>query len=126
MVGFASLGGKPAYIGKVNHDSLGAVFARDLRAAGVEFAPPKAGLGSEPGTGESTARCLILVTPDAQRTMATDLGISVQLAPDDVDFGLISAAQILYLEGYLFDRPLAKQAFLAAAEAAHQREPRSP
>ncbi|MCX8501532.1 MAG: adenosine kinase, partial [Alphaproteobacteria bacterium] len=119
MVGFASLGGSPAYIGKVADDHLGAVFARDLGAAGVVYAAPRLGESAQE-RAEPTARCLILVTPDAQRTMATDLGISVHLSPADLDYELITAARILYLEGYLFDRPLAKQAFLAAAEAAHQ------
>ncbi|MDI9408701.1 MAG: adenosine kinase [Candidatus Pacebacteria bacterium] len=119
MVGFASLGGKPAYIGKVNNDGLGQVFERDLRSSGVQFAKPKSVLTAEL-MAEPTARCMILVTPDAQRTMATHLGISVHLNPADLDYELITAAEILYLEGYLFDRPQAKLAFLAAAKAAHQ------
>ena len=119
MVGFASFGGAPAYIGKVNSDSLGRVFDRDLKTAGVKFATTDAKL-TEELSHEPTARCLILVTPDAQRTMATHLGISVHLNPSDLDYEVITAAQILYLEGYLFDRPLAKLAFLAAAKAAHE------
>jgi sugar/nucleoside kinase (ribokinase family) len=114
IAGIASLGGKAAYIGKVADDLLGKVFAHDLRAAGVKYntAPLKG--------GPTTARCLILVTPDAQRTMNTFLGASVEFEPGDVDRDLVAAAQVTYLEGYLFDRPRAKEAFRQAAEIAHQ------
>jgi sugar/nucleoside kinase (ribokinase family) len=113
MAGIASLGGKGAYIGKVKNDQLGAVFRHDIRAVGVQF-------DSNPSTdGAPTARCLILVTPDAQRTMNTYLGACVDLGPDDIDPAVIQSAQVTYLEGYLWDRPLAKQAFLKAAELAH-------
>jgi sugar/nucleoside kinase (ribokinase family) len=113
MAGIASLGGKGAYIGKVRNDQLGDVFAHDLRAIGVRFdtAPLTA--------GPSTARCLILVTPDAQRTMNTYLGACVELGPDDIDPALIASAQVTYLEGYLFDPPGAKEAFRKAAKIAH-------
>jgi sugar/nucleoside kinase (ribokinase family) len=114
IAGVASLGGKSAYIGKVADDVLGKVFAHDLRAAGVQYnTQPLKG-------GPATARCLILVTPDAQRTMNTFLGASVEFQPGDVDRDLIAAAQVTYLEGYLFDRPLAKEAFRQAGEIAHQ------
>jgi sugar/nucleoside kinase (ribokinase family) len=114
IAGIASLGGKGAYIGKVAEDMLGKVFAHDLRAAGVQYnTPPLKG-------GPATARCLILVTPDAQRTMNTFLGASVEFEPGDIDRDLIAAAQVTYLEGYLFDRPLAKEAFRQAGEIAHQ------
>jgi sugar/nucleoside kinase (ribokinase family) len=114
IAGIASLGGKGAYIGKVAEDLLGKVFAHDLRAAGVQYnTPPLKG-------GPATARCLILVTPDAQRTMNTFLGASVEFEPGDIDRDLIAAAQVTYLEGYLFDRPLAKEAFRQAGEIAHQ------
>ncbi len=113
VAGIASLGGKAAYIGKVAEDGLGKVFAHDLRAAGVRYdTPPLKG-------GPATARCLILVTPDAQRTMNTFLGASVEFQPSDLDPALIAAAEVTYLEGYLFDRPLAKAAFRRAAEIAH-------
>ncbi len=113
IAGIASLGGKSAYVGKVAEDVLGKVFAHDLRAAGVQYnTPPLKG-------GPATARCLILVTPDAQRTMNTFLGASVEFQPGDVDRELVSAAQVTYLEGYLFDRPLAKEAFRQAAGIAH-------
>jgi len=114
IVGVASLGGKAAYIGKVAEDILGKVFAHDLRAVGVHYdTPPLKG-------GPATARCLILVTPDAQRTMSTFLGASVEFEPGDVDPDLVAAAQVTYLEGYLFDRPLAKDAFRQASEIAHK------
>ncbi len=113
IAGVASLGGRAAYIGKVRDDQLGAVFRHDIRAAGVAFDTAPA------ADGPSTARCLILVTPDAQRTMQTYLGASVELSPHDVPPELIASARITYLEGYLWDRPGAKAAFLRAAELAH-------
>jgi sugar/nucleoside kinase (ribokinase family) len=114
IAGIASLGGKTAYIGKVAEDVLGNVFAHDLRAAGVRYETvPLKG-------GPATARCLILVSPDAQRTMSTFLGASAEFQPGDIDRDLIASAQVTYLEGYLFDRPLAKAAFRQAGEIAHQ------
>ncbi len=113
IAGIASLGGKGAYIGKVKNDQLGQVFAHDLRALGVHFETP-------PLTdGPPTARCLINVTPDAQRTMNTFLGACVELGPEDVDEKLVRAAKVTYLEGYLFDPPRAKVAFRQAAQIAH-------
>jgi sugar/nucleoside kinase (ribokinase family) len=113
MAGFASLGGSAAYIGKVRDDLLGEVFRHDLVAQGVRFATPAATQG--PGT----ARCLIFVTADGQRTMATYLGACVELGPDDIDSALVAAAQVTYLEGYLFDPPQAQRAFREAAQIAH-------
>jgi len=113
IAGLASLGGRGAYIGKRSDDALGEVFAHDIRSIGVHF--QTAALHQ----GAPTARCLILVTPDAQRTMGTFLGASAQLAPEDVAPELIRAAQVTYLEGYLFDPPPAKAAFRKAAELAH-------
>jgi sugar/nucleoside kinase (ribokinase family) len=113
MAGIASLGGKAAYIGKVAEDQLGGVYRHDMRAIGVRF--DTAPLSE----GPPTARCLILVTPDAHRTMNTFLGACVELGPDDVAADLVQAAQVTYLEGYLFDPPRAKQAFRKAAELAH-------
>ena len=113
IAGIASLGGAAAYIGKVADDQLGAVFAHDIRAAGVRY-------GTGPLTGsEPTARCLVLITPDAQRSMNTFLGASPFLTAEDIDVALIASARITYLEGYLFDRPEAKAAFFAAAKIAH-------
>ncbi len=113
MAGIAALGGRGAYIGKVAGDQLGAVFGHDLRAAGVHFAtePLKA--------GAPTARCLILVTPDAQRSMNTYLGACVELGPEDIDERLIGNSQVTYMEGYLWDPPRAKAAFRKAATIAH-------
>jgi sugar/nucleoside kinase (ribokinase family) len=113
LAGIASLGGVGAYIGKVSADALGEVFRHDITAAGIDYLTPPA------NGGEPTARCLIFVTPDAQRTMQTCLGVSVELGPDDINENAIQAAQITYLEGYLFDPPEAKKAFVHAAEAAH-------
>ncbi len=113
LAGLASLGGKGAYIGKVRNDQLGGVFTHDIRAAGVDFRSWPA------NDGPPTARCLIFVTPDAQRTMQTYLGISVELSSDDIDPEAIGSARITYLEGYLFDRDEAKKAFAKAAEIAH-------
>jgi len=113
MCGLASFGGRAAYIGKVADDELGEVFAHDLRAVGVAFRP------GAPDGGVPTGRCLILVSPDAQRTMNTFLGMSSFLHPGDLDTDVIAASKVVYLEGYLFDRPEAKEAFRAAARAAH-------
>ncbi|MBS0221273.1 MAG: adenosine kinase [Proteobacteria bacterium] len=113
MAGVASFGGKGAYIGKVRNDQLGAVFAHDLRATGVAFDTPLA------TSGPATARCLILVTPDAQRTMNTYLGACTGLGPADIDPKLVGAAQVTYVEGYLWDAPEAKKAVLKAFDAAH-------
>lgn len=112
VAGVASLGGSAAYIGKVAQDQLGEVFAHDMRAIGVHFAtPPLVG-------GAATARSLINVTPDGERTMSTFLGASVALTAADVDPALIRAARIVYLEGYLFDPDGGRAAFAQAAEIA--------
>lgn len=113
MAGLASLGGRGAYVGKVRDDQLGTVFRHDITAMGVRFSTPAA------TSGPSTARCLVLVTPDAQRTMNTYLGACVGLGPEDIDEAEIAAAHVTYLEGYLFDPPHAKEAFRKAARAAH-------
>jgi sugar/nucleoside kinase (ribokinase family) len=112
MVGVASFGGRAAFIGKTATDQLGEVFRHDIRAAGVTFDTPPA------GDGEPTGRSLILVTPDGQRTMNTYLGVSPHLGNGEVDADLVRSARILYLEGYLFDRPDAKAAFREAADIA--------
>lgn len=112
IAGIASFGGRVAYIGKVRDDQLGEVFAHDIRAVGVDFPMPAA------TSGAATARCLILVTPDAQRTLNTFLGVSAELTPDDVDAGLVTAGQFVYCEGYLWDAPPAKAAVAKAMDAA--------
>lgn len=113
IAGVASLGGTGAFIGKVCNDQLGAIFRHDIRSLGIVFETSPA------ANGPSTARCLVLVTPDAQRTLQTYLGAAAQLAPDDIDGALIARSKITYLEGYLWDPPPAKEAFVLAAKLAH-------
>ncbi|MDB5413233.1 MAG: carbohydrate kinase [Rubritepida sp.] len=109
----AALGARVGFLGKVAADQLGEVFAHDIRASGVHFpTPPLA-------SGAPTARCLILVTPDGQRTMNTFLGACVTFGEKDVDAAEVARAKVVYLEGYLFDPPEAQAAFYAAARAAH-------
>jgi fructokinase len=109
----AALGARVGYLGKVAEDALGAVFRHDITAAGVHFpTPPLIG-------GAPTARCLILVTPDGQRTMNTYLGACVAFGEEDVDADCVAAAAVTYLEGYLFDPPAAQAAFRKAAAIAH-------
>jgi sugar/nucleoside kinase (ribokinase family) len=114
MCGVASFGGTAAYIGKVAPDGLGQAFRHDLHAEGVAF--PNAPSRAEVPTG----RCLIVVTPDAQRTMNTFLGVSSLLGPDDVSTEVAVSGQVVYMEGYLYDRPEAKRAYRKAAEVAHR------
>ncbi len=112
LAGIAQLGGKAAFIGRVRNDSLGEVFTKEMSAAGTIFKTPPA------VEGPSTARCLIFITPDAQRTMCTYLGASVLIEPEDLDLSIIKKTKVLYLEGYLWDNSAAKNAFIAAASAA--------
>ncbi|MFP6749200.1 MAG: adenosine kinase [Alphaproteobacteria bacterium] len=112
VAGVAALGGRACFIGKVRDDQLGQIFAHDIRAVGVDF-------HSAPATGGApTARCLISVTPDANRTMHTYLGACIELGPEDVDEDLVAAAAVTYLEGYLWDPDSAKEAFIKAMGAA--------
>lgn len=114
IAGIASLGGRAAYIGKVADDRLGKVFREDMAKVGVPF-------DTAPLTdGPATARSIIFVTPDGKRSMNTFLGASVEFAPSDVDETTVQDGAILYLEGYLFDKPIAKTAFVHAAEIAHK------
>jgi sugar/nucleoside kinase (ribokinase family) len=113
MCGVASFGGSAAYIGKVSDDELGHVFGHDCRAVGVQFRP------GAPAEGTPTGRCIIVVTPDAQRTMNTYLGVSSLLCPTDIDTDTVAHGAVLYMEGYLYDRPEAKDAFRYAAQVAH-------
>jgi len=110
--GVASLGGRAAYFGKVKNDQLGAIFRHDMRAQGVAFDTPPA------GDGPATARSFILVTPDSERTMNTYLGACVNFTTADVDRKVVEAAAVTYMEGYLWDRPEAKEAFKLAAKFA--------
>ena len=112
--GIASLGGHVAFIGKVADDEFGQVFSADMAAVGVDF-HSGASDASTP-----TGRCIIAVTPDAERTMNTYLGISTALAFSDLDASIVASGAILYLEGYLFDRDDAKDAFRQAAALAHE------
>nr|WP_211106346.1 adenosine kinase [Nitrospirillum iridis] len=113
MAGIAMLGGKGAFIGKVANDQLGHVYRHDIEAVGSRF------VTTDLADGTPTGRCLILVTPDAARTMNTYLGAAVRLTPADIDEALIASAQVTYMEGYLWDPPAAKEAFLKAASVAH-------
>lgn len=114
IAGVASFGGKAAFIGRVRDDEFGRIFAHDLRSLGAAYSTSAA------TGGPATARCLILVTPDAQRTMNTHLGACVELTEADIDPALVAAAQVTYLEGYLFDPPQAKDAFRKAARLARE------
>ena len=113
VVGVAGLGARAAFVGKVKDDQLGRAFSHDIRAAGVTFATAPA------SDGPSTGRCYVLVTPDGERTMNTFLGAAQDLHPNDIDADAIAGAGITYLEGYLWDPPHAKEAFLKAAKIAH-------
>ncbi len=113
IAAIASMGGKAGYIGKIANDQLGNVFRHDIRACGVHFDTPAL------QDGAPTARSLILITPDAQRTMCTYLGACVWISPSDIDEEMIKNAQVTYLEGYLFDRNRAKLAFQKAGDYAH-------
>jgi adenosine kinase len=114
IVGAASFGARAGFVGKVKDDELGRTFAHDIRAANVAFdaRPAK--------DGPATARCFVLVTPDGERTMNTYLGAAQNLTPDDIEADAVSNAAIVYLEGYLWDPPQAKEAFVKAADIAHK------
>ncbi len=112
IAGLASLGAECGFIGRVAADQFGGIFRHDIRSLGIAYA-------TEPAVdGAPTARCLVLVTPDGERTMNTFLGASVDLTAADIDAELISAAKVVYLEGYLFDKDEAKSAFRQAAKLA--------
>ena len=114
IAGVASFGARGAFVGKVKDDTLGKAFSHNIRATGVTFTTRLA------TDGPSTARCYVLVTPDGERTMNTYLGAAQNLSPADLDEKQIAAAGIIYLEGYLWDPPKAKDAFRKAAEIAHR------
>jgi fructokinase len=113
MAGVASFGGRAGFIGRIADDDLGVVFAHDLEVLGVRFDAPVA------TGGPSTGRCLIAVSADGERTMNTFLGASSLLDPELVDAELLGSAQVVFLEGFLFDRPEAKEAYRAASRVAH-------
>ena len=111
--GIASLGGRAAFIGKVADDAFGAIYRHDMGATGVHF-------GTAPLVdGAPTARSMILITPDGERTMNTYLGACQALGPGDIDADVVGRSAITYLEGYLWDPPEAKEAFVHAAQIAH-------
>jgi len=116
-VGIASFGRRAAFIGKVADDELGEVFAHDISAAGVTYSTPAV---SGPAANAGTARCLILVTPDAQRTMNTYLGVAASVRREDVDPERIASASVVYVEGYLWDDPGAVDVIGVAVDVAHQ------
>jgi len=115
----ASMGGKGGFVGKVADDTLGEIFRHDLHAIGVEF-------DTKPlGDGPATGRCLVNVTPDAQRSMTTFLGAAGLVSPDDIDEGQIARAEITFFEGYLFEQPVARQAFIRACAIAKRESKRA-
>jgi len=116
IAGVASFGGKTGFIGKIANDEFGRIFSHDIRGQGVAFA----GKPVDAADDKTTSRSLILVTPDGERTMNTYLGVSTDFTPEDLDADMIASSQYLYLEGYLFDGPLAKAAFRSAVEIARK------
>jgi len=113
MSGFSSFGGKGAYIGKVADDKLGILFRHDMQSQNIKFDTASLEKGGH------TGRCIIMVTPDAERTMNTFLGAAVDLGPEDIDKDLVASSRVTYLEGYLYDPEQAKKAFKLAAKIAH-------
>jgi len=122
VAGIAALGGSAGFVGKVSDDDMGKVFIHDMRSTGVELhtavADPHEGEAEVRGTGRS----LVLVTGDAERTMATHLGVSATLGPQDVPEEMVARSSVLYLEGYLWDRPSAKEAMRRAVQIAHEHD----
>ncbi len=112
IAGMAALGGLGSFVGKVRDDQLGEVFTHDIRAQGVSFTTPTA------TDGPLTARSMVLVTPDAQRTMNTFLGAAINLSLDDLDPEVVAASKVTYLEGYLWDAPAGPDLFAAVSKAA--------
>ncbi len=115
IAGLASLGARVGFIGRVADDHFGSVFVADMAGLGVTFGRPRAHADADRPTG----RCLVLVTPDADRTMCTTLGVAAHLEPSDIDDELVARSQVTFLEGYLWDEPVAKAAIRAAIAAAH-------
>lgn len=114
LAGLGMLGNRAAYVGKVRDDQLGAIFAHDIRGLGVAFDVAPA---AKDGPGEETGRCLVLVTPDGERSMSTFLGASAELSPADVDEAVMADSEWLFLEGYRFDGPESHAAFAKAIRA---------
>lgn len=126
VAGVAALGGSAGFVGKIADDELGRVFVHDIRACGVEFHPAMAGNGGAPGPVDAevvgTGRCLVLVSGDAERTMATHLGVATTIQPEDVPEALVARGRIAYLEGYLWDLPPAKEAMRRTIDVAHRHD----
>ncbi len=116
MAGVAALGGRAAFLGRVADDGFGQAFIHDIRSVGVAFEPTPT--PAVPGR-TVTGHCLVLVTEDAERTMATHLGVASDFGPVDLHDGHLSSAQVVYLEGYLWEQPTAKAAMRQAIEVAH-------
>ncbi|GMG80925.1 adenosine kinase [Paralimibaculum aggregatum] len=116
IAGLAALGAKVGYVGRVRDDQLGRIFAHDIRAQGVVYEGPL--VPEAAANGAETGRCMVLVTPDGERSMSTYLGVSAALQPEEIDAALMARADWLYLEGYLFDLPAAKAAYARAIAAA--------
>ncbi|RVT86778.1 adenosine kinase [Rhodobacteraceae bacterium CCMM004] len=114
IAGIAHLGGRTAYVGKVKDDQLGAIFAHDLRAQGASYQTALAPADHPDETG----RCIVLVTPDGERSMNTYLGVTEHLSPADIDEAQMAQAEWIYLEGYRFDGPESHEAFARAIAAA--------
>jgi sugar/nucleoside kinase (ribokinase family) len=112
MAGLAALGLKTAFVGRVRDDDLGRFYSADMAAMGCDFVNAPVAEAQEP-----TSRCMIFVTPDGERSMNTYLGVSSELGPEDVDAQVMGASELVFLEGYLFDKDKGKAAFQAAARA---------
>jgi sugar/nucleoside kinase (ribokinase family) len=117
--GVAALGGSAGYVGKVAADELGQVFLHDIAACGVHLGHLRPAAADDTAENGATGRCLVLVTPDGERTMATHLGVASTLGPEDLDESLVTRAQILYIEGYMWDLGPAKAAIRRAVELSH-------
>jgi sugar/nucleoside kinase (ribokinase family) len=110
----ANLGGKGGFIGRVRNDDLGRVFAHDIRSLGVDFR-------TDPATeGPTTGRCYILITPDGERTMMTYLGVAQELRSEDLDSQQIASSDVFYIEGYMWSKPVTKQAIVDGIQIAHR------
>jgi sugar/nucleoside kinase (ribokinase family) len=125
VAGVAALGGTAGFVGKIAEDLLGEIFVHDIRAAGVEFTPVTASSDDVTSLDPErlgTGRCLVLVTRDAERTMATHLGVATTIGPQDVPAELVGRGKVVYLEGYLWDLPPAKEAMRRAVGVAHDND----
>ena len=117
--GVAALGGRSGFIGKVADDTFGEVFTHDMRALGVRYDPMAVAADAGSLETQGTGRCLVLVTPDHERTMSTHLGAATTISPADLNEAMVSAASVLYVEGYLFDAPKGLETVKAAIAMAH-------